>query len=78
MGLPYVSCVAAVTGGGGNADSAARTSLCHGMEGAFLTLDEISVGRIMAHGLRTINYVSQIHEYKFDGHGASWFSETMS
>lgn len=48
------------------------------MGGGFQIPDEVSVDRIMSHGLGTVNYVSQMHEYIVYGHGASWNEDPMS
>lgn len=53
--------VADVTEGGGHATRAAHTALFQVLEGGFLIPDELSVDLTMSNGLKTVNYVAQMH-----------------
>lgn len=52
-----------------------RTDLLQGIEGGLHIPNELPVYQTMAHGLVTINYVTQMHVYLVYGHGVSWYAD---
>lgn len=73
LDLTDVFRVADLTGGGGNASRAARTSLSKGMEDGFQIHNELSVYRTVVYGIQTVNYKANMKDYVVYGHGNSWY-----